>query len=120
MEQNSDKISVRPQNKNLKPPFKEGESGNPNGRPKGQRNYATIRAEAIKAIGLQNGKTPEQIEEMLLAKGISEALKGDYRYYKDELDRTHGQAKQPVEHSGSVEVVTLSQEEKEALLALIK
>ena len=104
---------------NLKP-FKPGESGNPNGRPKGQRNYATIRAEAIKAIGIQNGKTPEQIEEMILAKGIAETLKGDFRFYKDDLDRIHGQAKQPLEHSGSVEVVTMTPEEKQALLNLLK
>lgn len=91
MEQNSAKISVRPQTKHLKP-FKKGESGNPNGRPKGQRNYETIRREAIIAIGKQNNKTPNEIEEMLVAKGVSEALKGDYRFYKDDLDRTHGTA----------------------------
>lgn len=124
MEQNTEKITetgIAKRMKNLKPAWKEGDpSPNPDGRPKGQRNYATIRAEAIKAIGLQNGKTPEQIEEMIVAKGIAETLKGDFRFYKDDLDRVHGQAKQPLEHSGSVEVVTMTPEEKQALLNLLK
>jgi hypothetical protein len=88
-------IKVRPQTKHLIP-IKKGERLNPNGRPKGQRNYETIRREAIIAIGKQNNKTPEQIEEMLVAKGVSEALKGDFRFYKDDLDRVHGQATQKI------------------------
>jgi hypothetical protein len=93
-EQNKDKISVRPQNKKLKP-FKKGDKRiNRKGHPLGQKNYATIRAEAIIAIGKQNGKTPEEIEIMLVSKGVSEAMKGDYRFYKDDLDRVHGTATQ--------------------------
>src|SRR3990167_215780 len=72
--------------------IKKGERLNPNGRPKGQKNYATLRREAIIAVGKLNNKTPEEIEIMLHSKGISEALKGDFRFYKDDLDRTHGSA----------------------------
>lgn len=123
MEQNTEKVTetgIAKRMKNLKPAWKEGDpSPNPDGRPKGQRNYATIRAEAIKAIAIQNGKTPDQIEEMLLSKGMAEALKGDFRFYKDDLDRIHGQSKQPLEHSGNIKVVTMSEEQKDALLSLL-
>lgn len=73
-------------------PFKKGQSGNPKGKAPGQKNYATLRREAIIEIGKLNGKSPEEIEVMLHSKGIAEALKGDYRFYKDDMDRTHGTA----------------------------
>lgn len=97
--QNSVKNSVRPQNKHLKP-FKKGENGGSNGRPKGQKNYETLRREAIIAIGKAEGKTPEEIEIMLHQKGIRQALKGDFRFYKDDLDRIHGQSVQKTELTG--------------------
>lgn len=98
---NSDKIKVRPQSKNLIPhQFKKGKSGNPKGHPKGQKNYATLRTLAIIEIGKQNGKTPEEIEIMLHSKGMAEALKGDYRFYKDDLDRVYGTAVQKTELTG--------------------
>lgn len=109
---NTDKISVRPQNKNLRPPFKKGVSGNPKGHPLGQKNYATLRREAIIAIGKQNGKTPEEIEIMLHSKGISEALKGDFRFYKDDLDRVHGQAVQKTELVGEIKIGKLDEIQK--------
>jgi hypothetical protein len=88
---NSAKNSARPQNKHLKP-FPKGVSGNPDGRPLGQKNYATLRSEAIIQVGKANGKTPEEIEIMLHSVGISRALKGEFNFYKDDMDRTYGQA----------------------------
>ena len=88
---------------NLKP-FKKGESGNPNGRPKGQRNYATIYREALKKIAEANDKTPEEIEEMMHQVGLNKALKGDYAFYRDINDRLHGKAPQPI---GNVDGETL-------------
>lgn len=117
----STESGIKKRMKNLKPAWKEGDpSPNPNGRPKGQRNYETIRREAIIAIGKQNNKTPEQIEEMLLAKGVSEAMKGNFQFYKDDLDRTHGQAKAKTEHSGEVIInYGFNDEEVKLLKALI-
>ena len=77
-------------------PFKKGESGNPNGRPKGRKDYATLFREAIIIIAELNKVDPESIEAKIVQKGLSEALKGDYRFYKDHLDRMHGQATQPI------------------------
>ena len=102
---------------NLKPAWKKGEQGGGH-RHKGQRDYATLRELAIIEIGKANGKTPEEIEVMLHQKGVAEALKGDYRFYKDDLDRTHGQAIQKTETklSGEIKSTSFTAEE----IALIK
>ncbi len=113
-QKNTEKVTesgIEKRKRNLKPAWKKGDpSPNPKGHPKGQRNYATLRAEAIIAIGKQNGKTPEEIEIMLHSKGLAEALKGDFRFYKDDLDRTHGSATQKVEIHGDIEN-TLNEEQ---------
>ena len=85
------KNSERNREDNLKP-FKPGESGNPNGRPLGQRNYATIYREALLKLAKINDKTPEELEEEILSKGLLSARSGDYRFYKDIQDRLHGTA----------------------------
>lgn len=85
-------------------PFKKGESGNPNGRPKGRKDYATLFREAIIIIAELNKVDPESIEAKIVQKGISEALKGDYRFYKDHLDRMHGSAQQNVKTEGEITV----------------
>jgi hypothetical protein len=73
-------------------PCKPGETHNPNGRPKGQRNYATIYREALKKIAIANEKTPEELEEMLEETGLKQALKGNFHFWKDIRDRIHGKA----------------------------
>lgn len=87
MEQNTDKNTA-----GLKEPWKKGESGNPNGRPLGQRNYATIYREALIKLAEMNGMEPEQMETDILLKGLASARKGDYRFWKDVHDRLHGTA----------------------------
>lgn len=71
-------------------PFKKGESGNPAGRPKGQRDYATIYREALIKLATLNNKTEEEIENEILSNALLSARKGDYRFYKDILDRLYG------------------------------
>lgn len=79
----------RPQNKHLIP-LKPGETANPNGRPLGQRNYATIYKEAMQILADKNATTPEQLEAEMIANAAVLARKGDFRFYKDILDRIHG------------------------------
>ena len=67
---------------------------NKNGRPVGQRNYATIYREALRQIGENQGKTPEEMEELLEKAGISQALKGNYQFWRDIRDRIHGQPRE--------------------------
>ena len=83
--------------------FKPGQSGNPKGRPVGSRNYETIYWEAMKKIAESQDKTPEEIEDILIQSGLKNALKGDYRFYQDALDRRHGKPKQSVGIEGTGE-----------------
>ena len=64
------------------------------GRPKGQRNYATIYREALIKLATMNNMEPEEMETDILLKGLASARKGDYRFWKDLHDRLHGQATQ--------------------------
>ena len=83
---------------NLKPAWKKGDpSPNPEGRKLGQRNYATIYREALIKLAEKNDKSPEELENEILSKGILNARTGDYRFYKDLLDRLHGTATQKSE-----------------------
>jgi len=79
--------------------WKEGESGNPKGRPKGQRNYITIYTAALKKLADEKGMTPEDFEDELEKQGLNNALT-DYRYFKDFRDRVHGSAKIPLVGGG--------------------
>lgn len=98
-------------------PCKPGQTANPNGRPLGQRNYATIYREALKNIAKANDKTPEEIETMLEETGLKHALKGQFAFWKDVRDRIHGTAPQVIK--AEVAVTQITDEEKQALLALL-
>jgi hypothetical protein len=82
-------------NPNIKPRWKKGESGNPNGRPKGAKNYKTLFREAYVAIAkdLRLGKNLDILLVEILKRGIKEALKGNYPFYKDIMDRLYGKPK---------------------------
>ena len=64
------------------------------GRPKGQRNFATIYREALIKLADMNDVSPEDMEVQIAMKGLASARKGDYRFWKDLHDRLHGQATQ--------------------------
>lgn len=89
MGENSVNNNVRPQNKHLKP-LKKGETANPNGRPLGQRNYSTIYREALIKIANSQGKTAEEIENMMTEAGIKYAIKGNQKFYAYINDKVHG------------------------------
>lgn len=86
---------------NLKEPWKKGDpSPNPNGRPKGQRNYATIYREALQKLAEAKNMTPDELEELLEKTGLEKALDGDYKFFQDIRDRIHGKPKQGIEMTG--------------------
>jgi hypothetical protein len=88
---------IEKRKKNLKPAWKKGDpSPNPKGKPVGQRSYATIYREAMIKLATKNNTTPEALEEEMIANGSVLARKGDFRFYKDTLDRLHGQAETKV------------------------
>jgi len=96
--------------RNLRPPFKKGEKVKGAGHPKGQRNFITIYREALKKLAVDNNTTELKLENEIVAKGIVEARKGNYSFYKDTLDRTHGQAMQPVKVELNTEALKRSKE----------
>lgn len=85
-------------------PLKKGETANPNGRPLGQKNYATLYREALIKLAKLNDKEPEELELELISKGIMSARGGDYRFYKDVLDRLLGTAVQKTEIDGNFQI----------------
>jgi hypothetical protein len=93
--------------------FKKGQSGNPAGRPKGARNYKTLFREAYVAIAkdLRLGKDPDVLLVEILKRGIKEALKGNYPFYKDIMDRLYGKPKQTIENEEK-KLLVVTDEEK--------
>lgn len=75
--------------------WKKGDpSPNPKGRPKGQRNYATIYRAALEKIGSVNDMTPEDLEDLMEQTGLLKAISGDPVFQKDIKDRLHGKPNQ--------------------------
>lgn len=85
---------------NLRAPWKKGESGNPHGRRKGQRDYATIYREALIKIAEADGLTPDEIETRLEEVGLRQALENNFQFWKDIRDRIHGQPVKRTELTG--------------------
>lgn len=86
--------------KNLeKGTWKPGQSGNPNGRPKGRRNFETIYYAALEKLAELNGKTAEELEDEIVQNAIATARKGNYQFYKDNMDRLHGKPQERIDHT---------------------
>lgn len=91
----------------LKEPWKKGQSGNPKGYKKGQRNYKTLYREALVKIAETQGITPEEVENLMHVAGIKQAMKGNFSFYKEINDRIHGKVEQKTDiTSGGEKIVT--------------
>ena len=77
--------------------FKKGVSGNPDGKPKGLKNWDTYYWEAIKKIAEANGKTAEEFDIELGSKFIELARKGDIRALMDLFNRRFGKPKESMD-----------------------
>lgn len=88
--------------KEIEPRWDKGQSGNPNGRPKGSRNRSTIARQWLEAIEKVKNPLTQQTEElsqediMTLAL-INKARKGDVNAYKALMDSGYGAPTQFVE-----------------------
>ena len=84
--------------KTLKP-FRKGYDPRRHKKQKGEKSFRTLFKEATKKVAeaLRLGKEPNAIELELIKRGIKEALKGNYSFYKDILDRLYGKPKEKVE-----------------------
>jgi len=93
--ENSENTETQQRKRRGAPPeylFKPGQSGNPNGRPKGSKNFTTLFEKAVKDVAkkLELGEDPDAVEIQIIQRGIKEALSGKYPFYKDLFDRIYG------------------------------
>jgi hypothetical protein len=103
---NTAENTAKSRTRGLKPPWKKGDpTPNPKGRGKGVLNYATMRERAIRLLGKQNGKTPQEIDDEINANALLEARKGNFQFYKDDKDRTYGQATQKTDINANVNII---------------
>ena len=89
---------------NLKPAWNKGESGNPNGRPKGSKNRSTIAKKWLEVNqSLKNPLTGEQEtmsqEDLMTLALIKKARDGDVAAYKALMDSGYGSPLQQIDQS---------------------
>ena len=81
-------------------PFKKGQSGNPNGRPK----LPDLNTALIKYLTKREGG--EDQLEIVVNKLVDKAIEGDLKAIEMLLDRTYGKPKQSIDHSTLGERIT--------------
>lgn len=82
-------------------PFKKGQSGNPNGRPKGSLNRSTIVKRWLSALEdstnpITREKESMSQEDIITLALIKKARKGDTQAYKALMDSGYGAPKQEI------------------------
>jgi hypothetical protein len=80
-------------------PFKKGQSGNPNGRPKKLPAIDKIMADVLGSLDDDNSPAHEIIEAIK-----KKAKLGDPRAAELLLDRAYGKVKQSIEHLGDISI----------------
>lgn len=93
--QKESEISGKKQKRDTK--FQPGQSGNPAGKPKGLKSFDTLFAEAIKKIAKEKKLNMKNPETEMVVKAVVEALKGNYSYFRDIMDRRYGKAQESVD-----------------------
>ena len=91
-------------NKDIQPRWEKGESGNPNGRPKGSRNRSTIARRWLEVNQkLKNPLTSEEEtmsqEDLMTLALIKKARDGDVNAYKALMDSGYGAPVQQIEQT---------------------
>jgi hypothetical protein len=91
-------------NKDIQPRWEKGESGNPNGRPKGSKNRSTIARQWLEVNqNLKNPLTGENEnmsqEDLMTLALIKKAREGDVNAYKALMDSGYGAPVQQIEQT---------------------
>ena len=94
---------------NLKPAWEKGESGNPNGRPKGSKNRSTIARRWLEVNqNLKNPITGENEtmsqEDLMTLALIKKAREGDVNAYKALMDSGYGAPVQHVDQETKIDI----------------
>ena len=109
--------------KDIKPNWIKGESGNPNGRPKGSKNRSTIARQWLEVNqNLKNPLTGENEtmsqEDLMTLALIKKARDGDVNAYKALMDSGYGAPIQQIEQQQTtVDLSELTTEEIKAFLS---
>ncbi len=87
--------------------FRKGQSGNPNGRPKGSKNRSTIARQwldmEVKHENTITGITETlSNEEIITLALIAKAMKGDVQAYKQLMDSAYGSPTQTIDQIPSI------------------
>jgi len=95
---NSAQYQQKYSNKVIGRPFKKGISGNPYGKPRGRRNFATVFNEAISTLKDKDGNSVnfDDVVKASIEQMIRGMQKGDPKYFKlytDALNRIYGKPK---------------------------
>jgi len=102
LQTNTEQIQYKKMSKEDLIPFKKGQSGNPNGRPKGSRNRSTIVKEVLQMLSKEDNPLTGQEEwltneQRMTISILLKALKGDVNAYKALMDSAYGTAKDTVD-----------------------
>ena len=99
--------------------LKKGVILNPKGKPKGARHFSTLIKEAIQKVA--DGED-EPADRLIVKQLVDKAKKGDLQAIDRVLDRVDGKAEQTITLDADVTTNNdgLTQEEREALLNLLK
>lgn len=92
---------------------------NLDGRPTGAEGFKTMFIRAIEKIAKDTGGKPEDQEMQIITRGILEARKGNFPFYKDVLDRVYGKAPQTIDLNATINKEELTDQEKEMLNKLV-
>lgn len=94
-------------------PFKEGydQRRNLEGRPGGSKNFNTIFEEAIRKIVKEQKIQIKDPEVEMVAKAIVEAIRGNYLFFRDLMDRRYGKPQQSFDIKTEVESKIISIDE---------
>jgi hypothetical protein len=120
---NTEKTPKMSKENNLKPNWDKGESGNPNGRPKGSKNRSTIARQWLEVNqNLKNPLTGENEtmsqEDLMTLALIKKARDGDVNAYKALMDSGYGAPIQQIEQQQTtVDLSELTTEEIKAFLS---
>src|ERR1051325_10654144 len=106
---------------NLKPPFRKGQSGNPEGRPVGVRNRSTVLKELLATEcdftnPLTLKKNRAELEKQLMIALIAKGRRGDIPAIKEILDTVYGKQSNVNFNLNPEELQNLTDEELDSLI----
>ena len=106
---------------NLKPPFRKGQSGNPEGRPVGVRNRSTVLKELLATEcdfinPLTLKKDRAELEKQLMIALVAKGRRGDIPAIKEILDTVYGKQSNVNFNLNPEELQNLTDEELDSLI----